>query len=225
VKNEFISNITHELRTPIATVGVAIEAMKNFNAMDDARKTKEYLDISSNELQRLNLLVDKVLKLSLFEKREIDLTPEPTDIRQLAEEVVNSLRLQSEKYKAEISIQARGDLTIMADKLHMQSVIFNLLDNALKYNNASPVISIDLEGNEKEIIIRVRDNGIGISPEYRSKVFEKFFRVPHGETHNAKGYGLGLSYAAHVIERHKGKIILESERGKGSIFTITLPKT
>jgi two-component system phosphate regulon sensor histidine kinase PhoR len=133
--------------------------------------------------------------------------------------------LQSEKYKAKISIQARGDLTIKADKLHMQSVIFNLLDNALKYNNASPVISIDLEGNEKEIIIRVRDNGIGISPEYRSKVFEKFFRVPHGETHNAKGYGLGLSYAAHVIERHKGKIILESERGKGSIFTITLPKT
>jgi two-component system phosphate regulon sensor histidine kinase PhoR len=104
-------------------------------------------------------------------------------------------------------------------------VVFNLLDNALKYSNDSPEIMIDLVGNEKEVIMTVKDNGIGISREYKDRIFEKFFRIPHGDTHNAKGYGLGLSYAAHVIQKHKGKIEVESEEGQGSRFIITLPKT
>ena len=224
VKNEFISNITHELKTPIATVGVAIEAMKNFNAMDDPGKTKEYLDISSNELQRLNLLVDKVLKLSMFEKKGIDLKIETVDIKLLVEEVVNSLRLQSEKRKAEITVNAEGNLSITADKHHLQSVIFNLLDNSFKYSNGHPEIIIDLFGNEKEIIMRFEDKGIGIPAEYKDRIFEKFFRVPHGDEHNAKGHGLGLSYAAHVIRKHNGNIEVESGEGKGTVFTITLPK-
>src|SRR5688572_4303917 len=158
IKNEFISNITHELKTPIATVGVAIEALRNFNAINDPQRTKEYLDISQNELQRLSLLVDKVLKLSMFEKKEIE----------------------------------------------------------LKY---------DLKEKENEVELSVAVNGIGISPEYKDKVFEKFFRVPLGNTHNTKGYGLGLSYVSHVIQRHKGKIEVESQPGLGSKFIITLPKS
>jgi two-component system phosphate regulon sensor histidine kinase PhoR len=225
LKNEFISNITHELKTPIATVGVAIEALKSFNAIEDARKTKEYLDISSDELQRLSLLVDKVLKLSLFEKKEIVLETETVDMGQLVKEVVSSLRLQSEKCKAFIRLHTEGDLMIAADKLHLQSVVFNLLDNSLKYNKGNPDIGIDLVGKENEITMTVRDNGIGISPEYKERIFEKFFRVPHGNTHNAKGYGLGLSYAAHVIQKHKGKIEVQSEEGKGSRFIITLPRS
>ena len=224
LKNDFISNITHELKTPIATVGVAIEALKNFNAIHDPQRTKEYLDISSNELQRLNLLVDKVLKLSMFEKKEIDLKFEKLNLKELADEVVSSMRLQIEKRHAEVSVSSEGDLHMQGDRLHLLSVIFNLVDNALKYSNGSPVVKISLKEKEKFVEMKIADNGIGISPEYKDKVFEKFFRVPAGDTHNAKGYGLGLSYVSHVVEKHKGTVVVESQPGAGTKFIITMPK-
>jgi len=224
IKNEFISNITHELKTPIATVGVAIEALRNFNAINDPQRTKEYLDISQNELQRLSLLVDKVLKLSMFEKKEIELKYELLDLKGVVDEVVSSMRLQIEKHHATVSINTEGDTHLQADRLHLLSVVFNLLDNALKYGNGNTAIKFDLKEKENEIELSVADNGIGISQEYKDKVFEKFFRVPLGNTHNTKGYGLGLSYVAHVIQRHKGKIEVESQPGLGSKFIITLPK-
>lgn len=224
LKNEFISNITHELKTPIATVGVAIEALKSFNAIHDPQRTKEYLDISQNELQRLNLLVDKVLKLSMFEKKEVELKYEIVNLKDVVDEVVSSMRLQIEKYHAKVLTNCEGDCSLQADRLHLLSVVFNLLDNALKYSKENPVIKIDLEEKENSIEMKVADNGIGISPEYQPKVFDKFFRVPHGDTHNAKGYGLGLSYAAHVITKHKGTINVESKPGEGTTFIISLPK-
>lgn len=223
-KNEFISNITHELKTPIATVGVAIEALKNFNAMQDPQRTREYLDISSNELQRLNLLVDKVLKLSMFEKQEVELRSEWLDLGELVREVEGSLKLQAEKHKASINVHTTGDLHLQGDRLHLQSVVFNLLDNALKYSKETPVIDIAINGTGEKVILTVSDNGIGIPPEYRNKVFEKFFRVPHGDTHNAKGYGLGLSYVAEVISKHHGTIEADSRLAQGTTFIITLPK-
>jgi two-component system phosphate regulon sensor histidine kinase PhoR len=224
LKNEFISNITHELKTPIATVGVAIEALKSFNAIQDPLRTKEYLDISSNELQRLSLLVDKVLKLSMFEKKEIDLKYESLNLKDVVEEVTSSLRLQLEKNHARVSIAQEGDLNMRGDKLHLQSVIFNLLDNAIKYSKGEPSIQIELKEKENDIMMSVTDNGIGIPPEYKEKIFDKFFRIPHGDTHNAKGYGLGLSYVAHVVQKHKGVISVESQAGIGTKFIITLPK-
>ncbi len=224
LKNEFISNITHELKTPIATVGVAIEALKNFNAMHDPKRTQEYLDISSNELQRLNLLVDKVLKLSMFEKKEMDLKYEPVDLAGVVNEVVDSLKLQFEKHNAKVTIAREGNFVIQGDRLHLVSVVFNLLDNAIKYSKDEAVINIHLGEVEKAVILKVTDNGIGIQPEYRNKIFEKFFRVPHGDTHNAKGYGLGLSYVAQVVKKHDGTISVESQPGSGTTFTITLPK-
>src|SRR5438105_395052 len=145
LKNEFIGNITHELKTPIATVGVAIEALKNFNAIDDPQRTKEYLDISANELQRLSLLVDKVLKLSMFEKKEIDLKFEEINLKDIVDEVAASMRLQIEKYDAKISVIQEGDTNLKADRLHFISVIFNLLDNALKYSKANPSIQIKIK--------------------------------------------------------------------------------
>jgi two-component system phosphate regulon sensor histidine kinase PhoR len=224
IKNEFISNITHELKTPIATVGVAIEALRNFNAIDDPKRTKEYLDISQNELHRLSLLVDKVLKLSMFEKKEIELKYEPVDLKGVVDEVVSSMRLQIEKHHANVSVNAEGNTSLQGDRLHLLSVIFNLLDNALKYGNGNIAVKFDLKEKANEVELSVADNGIGISPEYKNKVFEKFFRVPLGNTHNTKGYGLGLSYVAHVIQKHKGKIEVESQSGLGSKFIITLPK-
>lgn len=222
IKNEFISNITHELKTPIATVGVAIEALKTFNAMHDPQKTKEYLDISSNELQRLGLLVDKVLKLSMLEKKEITVNFETVDLSNVVEEVVTSMRLQIEKYGACVTVSRQGDLVIDADRLHLVSVVFNLLDNALKYSKGKADIRFRLNGGEKEVMLEIEDNGIGIAPEYKYRIFEKFFRVPQGNTHNAKGYGLGLSYVSHIVQKHGGKIRVESEPGTGTNFSINL---
>lgn len=225
LKNEFISNITHELKTPIATVSVAMEAISNFNALSDPERTKEYLAISQNELQRLSLLVDKVLKLSMFEKKEIDLKWEPVELKGIVEEVISSMKLQIEKQGAVVSAAFEGNSVIEADRLHLLSVVFNLLDNALKYGNGKMGISFHVREKENFIEMVVADNGIGIAEEYQDKVFEKFFRVPAGDTHNIKGYGLGLSYVYHVIEKHKGTIRMESEEGKGTSFIITLPKS
>jgi len=224
IKNEFISNITHELKTPIATVSVAIEALRSFNATLDANKTKEYLDISANELQRLSLLVDKVLKLSMFEKKEIELRYEPLDMKEMIQEVTSSMRLQFEKHHADIHVNVEGDSTLEGDRLHLVSVIFNLLDNALKYSNNKPKIDINVAGSPSKIQLSITDSGIGIPAEYQNRIFEKFFRVPTGNLHNAKGYGLGLSYVAHVIKKHQGSIKVESVEGNGSRFIIQLPR-
>ncbi|MCW3118267.1 MAG: histidine kinase [Chitinophagaceae bacterium] len=226
MKNEFISNITHELKTPIATVGVAIEALRSFGAAESPEKTREYLDISASELQRLGLLVDKVLKLSMFENREVELKKESFDLRDLVNEVLKIMRLQFEKHQAAVSIKTEGShFIIEADRLHMISVLYNLLDNALKYSSEHPVIEVQIKELPRDIIeLRVSDNGIGIAKEYQSKIFEKFFRVPMGDQHNIKGYGLGLSYVSEIVHRHMGYIVADSEPGKGTVFTIRIPR-
>ncbi len=225
IKNDFISNITHELKTPIATVGVAIEALRNFNAIQSPEKTKEYLDISAAELQRLSLLVDKVLKLSMFEKQQIELNKEPFDLKELIEENLRIMKLQFDKHKATVEFTSSDNsYMIEADKLHMTSVIYNLLDNALKYGGNKPVIHIEMSMPDTErIVLSIADNGIGIAPQHQTKIFEKFFRVPTGNKHNIKGYGLGLSYVAEVVKSHKGSIRVESEPEKGSTFIVELP--
>jgi two-component system phosphate regulon sensor histidine kinase PhoR len=225
LKNDFISNITHELKTPIATLSVAVEALKNFNALRDPARTQEYLDISSNELQRLSLLVDKVLKLSLFEREEIELKNDYFDMKVLVEEVMASMRLQFEKYRANLTLAAQGaDFHLRADKLHITSVIFNLLDNALKYSLQDPSIQVHLEAGQEKLVLSVTDNGVGIPAAYKDRIFEKFFRVPTGDRHNVKGYGLGLSYVSYVLQRQGGDISVESQEGTGSRFTVKIPR-
>ncbi|PWT96019.1 MAG: hypothetical protein C5B52_16520 [Bacteroidetes bacterium] len=224
IKNEFISNITHELKTPIATVSVAIEAMKNFNALQNPERTEEYLDIAGNELSRLSLLVDKVLKLSMFEMKQTELKFEWFDMRTLVEEVVNSMRLQIDKYNAGIHLHIpMKELMVQGDRLHLTSVIYNLLDNALKYGSGNPRIDIYIDRDDSNLILKVKDNGIGIPAEYKSRIFEKFFRVPTGNKHNVKGYGLGLSYTAHIVRQHSGEIEVAGEAGEGTEFTIKIP--
>jgi two-component system phosphate regulon sensor histidine kinase PhoR len=224
IKNEFISNITHELKTPIATVNVAIEAMKSFNALHNPERTQEYLDISAVELQRLSMLVDRVLKLSMFEKKKIEIKKEWFDIEELAKEILATMKLQFEKQKAKVEFRKTGErFNIHADKLHMTSVIYNLLDNALKYSKQEADILVHLVSHAGFLELRVTDNGIGISKEYKSKVFEEFFRVPRGDKHNIKGYGLGLSYVKNILHQHLGFIEVESEPGKGSTFIVKLP--
>ncbi|MBO9728709.1 MAG: GHKL domain-containing protein [Chitinophaga sp.] len=224
LKNDFISNMTHELKTPIATVSVAIEALRSFDALEDRETTNEYLDISAKEIQRLGLLVDKVLKLSMFENREIALNKEQFDIRALARGVMASMKLQFEKQQTTTTLQTTGNnFIITADKLHLTSVLYNLLDNALKYSRAKPDILVHIIDHKQFLEIRIADNGIGIAPEYKTKIFEKFFRIPNGNRHNTKGYGLGLSYVSHIVQRHMGFIEVESELGKGSTFSVKIP--
>jgi two-component system phosphate regulon sensor histidine kinase PhoR len=226
IKNEFISNMTHELKTPIATVNVAVEALRHFDALDNPVRTREYLDISAIELRRLSMLVDKVLKLSMFENREITLNTGPVDMYELSASVIDAMRLHLDKAGAAISLHRTGtDFTVQADRMHMSSVLSNLLDNALKYSREHPVIAVDLSEEDGFVIIAVSDNGMGIPAAYRDKVFEKFFRVPTGDHHNIKGYGLGLSYVHHIVMRHNGSIRLDSKEGVGSSFIIKLPVT
>lgn len=225
-KNEFISNITHELKTPIATVNVAIEALKNFNALQNPERTKEYLDISASEMQRLGLLVDKVLKLSMFESDRIFLNKEWFDIKPLIAEIIDTMQLQFNKKDTQIVFETNlNELFIKADKLHISSVFYNLLDNALKYSKEKSIVKIQMEAPLNNIIeIHIIDNGMGIPQQFQKKIFEKFFRVPIKDIHNVKGYGLGLSYVNHIVKQHQGHIEVNSELGKGSEFIVYVPQ-
>ena len=225
IKNDFISNVTHELKTPITTVGVAIEALRNFHVLENPERTREYLDISRHELDRLAILVDKVLKMSLFEQGAPELKLEQIDLKELINDILRSMKLQFDKLTAQVRFQANTAHTMMmGDRIHLTNVIYNLLDNALKYSPGNASIDIELQETANQIQLKVQDQGIGIPAEYRNKIFEKFFRVPNGDRHDVKGYGLGLSYVASVVHKHQGSIGLESQPGQGSCFTIQFPK-
>lgn len=225
LKNDFISNITHELKTPVTTVGVALEALKNFKGLENPALTTEYLDIAQNELNRLTILTDKILKTSSFENNGFEFNAEPVELDKIIDQVLASLKLVFERQQAKISFTKEGaDFQLLGSSVHLTSVVYNLLDNALKYSKEIPEIEIQLRATPIELTLIIKDHGIGISPVYKKKVFEKFFRVPTGDVHNIKGYGLGLSYVESVVKSHKGSIVIESEVGNGSEFIIRLPK-
>ncbi|MFK7776291.1 MAG: sensor histidine kinase [Saprospiraceae bacterium] len=224
LKNDFISNVTHELKTPITTVGVALEALSNFNALQNPARTEEYLNISKHELQRLSILVDKVLKMSLFEKKEPELKLESFDMNELVENVLRSMKLQFEKFSANVNFQSDGaNFFIKGDKIHLTNVVYNLIDNALKYSKEKPVIELLLKNKNNQLQLVVKDQGIGISSDLKNKIFDKFFRVPQGDLHDVKGYGLGLSYVSGVIKKHHGNIQVNSQINEGTSFTVSLP--
>jgi two-component system, OmpR family, phosphate regulon sensor histidine kinase PhoR len=226
LKNDFISNITHELKTPITTVGVALEALKNFKGLENKALTQEYLEIAQKELGRLSLLTEKILKTAIFEDKGIEFAPEELSLDSLVEEVITSLKLLIEKNGAVVELEKSGaNFTLMGSSEHLLSVVYNLLDNAIKYSPANAFIKILLQEEKEHIILSIKDNGIGIAKEYQKKIFEKFFRVPTGDVHTIKGYGLGLSYVESVIKSHGGTMIVESEPGKGSAFIVVLNKS
>jgi two-component system phosphate regulon sensor histidine kinase PhoR len=225
IKNDLISNITHELRTPIFTVSAALEALQNFNAMDDPEKTKEYLKISQAELNRLSILVEKVLKTSVFEDPVAQLQMESLNVVALSKTIEASLQLLLERNEAELEIDCNQDqIFINADKIHLTNVIYNLIDNALKYNDKKPKLKLSIKDLGTKVELSLQDNGMGIEEKYQKQLFERFFRVPTGNKHNVKGYGLGLNYVAGVIKKHDGNIELSSKVGEGTTFRIYLPK-
>lgn len=223
VKNDFINNMTHELKTPIATVYAAVEAMQNFNALNDQRKTQTYLDISKQELRRLSDLVEKVLHIAAEENEEIELFKEETDLSEMVDSIITSHQLKTNRPVQFRYDNLLGDRLVLVDKTHLSNAVSNLVDNAIKYSGELPVVHIRSSIESGNLIIRVKDNGIGIPRAYQESIFDTFFRVPTGNIHNVKGFGLGLSYVKKIVELHGGSIAVQSEPEKGSEFTIRIP--
>ncbi|GAB3694072.1 hypothetical protein GCM10027592_14620 [Spirosoma flavus] len=220
VKNDFINNMTHELKTPIATVTAAVEAMQNFGALNDPKKTQTYLAISQNNLQRLSDLVEKVLNLAVEEKGELVLHPESTNLNNVVADLMTSHQLKAPKpVKFHVNIPA--DTTVTVDRVHFGNALNNLIDNAINYSKEHVTIQLTFMRNVSGWQLAVADDGIGIARTYQSAIFDRFFRVPTGDLHPVKGFGLGLAYVRQVVERHNGQVSLRSEPGKGSEFLLT----
>lgn len=225
VKNEFINNMTHELKTPIATVGVALEAISNFDLQKDEDKTREYLDMSRSEIGRLSLLVDKVLNIAAFDSDKSTINTQNIDIKKIIKENIRAVRLQLQHKGGTLDFKCDLDQAMyQGDELHLSNVVHNLIDNAIKYSKDVPNIEISLRADTRDYILVVEDNGLGIPKEYQSRIFDRFFRVPTNDQHDVKGHGLGLNYVQNVILAHKGTIAVSSVENQGTKFTITLPK-
>lgn len=223
MKDDFVSNISHELKTPIATIKVALEAIQHFDAAGQREFTAEYMQMASLEMERLELLVNRSLHTSLLESGMLSLQLEEVNLKKLIEEVLLAYQVKFLAYEATVSFEPKGDFfDVLADKLHLQGVLVNLLDNSLKYGQGKTIIKIDLEEREDKLMISVTDNGPGIPEDYKKKIFEKFFRVPMYNCHNVKGYGLGLTYAAQVIAQHKGTIAVQNVKEGGCTFTVSI---
>ncbi len=224
VKNDFINNMTHEFKTPISTISLASEVLGDNTISKTAETVQKYLGIIRSENKRLGTLVETVLQAALLDKGELKLRKQETDIHQVITDVVQSLHLQLQSKKGKVTLNLNAHrYSLLADRMHICNIIYNLTDNALKYCKAEPRIEISTESTAEGITITVKYNGIGISREQQKKVFETFYRVPTGNVHNVKGFGLGLSYVKAVAEKHGGNVRVESEPGIGSSFIVYLP--
>lgn len=222
IQNDFINNMTHEFKTPISTIALSVDVLSDPKIVQQPERYLNYTSIIKNENQRLKNQVERVLQMAGMDNDEIALRRESINIHEVIEEVVESISAGVEQEKEiSLSLNAANSLCEV-DRLHFSNVLFNLLDNAIKYCSKRPEIKIETYNQKHCLVIRIQDNGIGISAEDKKRVFEKFFRVSTGNLHDVKGFGLGLSYVMQVIKAHKGKIDLESTVGEGSIFTITL---
>lgn len=223
-KDTFISNITHELKTPVATVGVALEALKNFNAMGKPELMRDYLDIALRELNRLAAMTDNILKTSVLETSK-STKSEPVDLKSVVENVVSSMRVLASGCGATITAESEGaNFVLQGNAESLSNALTNLIDNAIKYSEAVPRVHVALRAVEDAFTLSVKDDGPGIDPAFHEEIFEKFFRVPQGDVHTVKGYGLGLNYVRSVVRIHKGTIELKSSAKTGSEFILTFPK-
>lgn len=223
IKNDFINNMTHEFKTPISTISLACEALGDKDIIKSDSLYNNYINVISEENSRLGNMAERILQSASLEKGQVILKKELIDIHAIIIETINNIHLQVEKKGGSIKTQLRADsFTVEADKVHITNVIFNLLDNANKYSPVTPEILISTENSYSGILISVKDNGTGISKANQKKIFEKLYRIPTGNVHNVKGFGLGLSYVKTIIEQHSGKITLESELNKGTNFIIYL---
>ena len=219
VKNDLISNITHEFKTPIATIGVALESINSFNVIDDKEKTKAYINMSSKQLDKLNIMVEKLLETATLDSDNLELNKESIDIVELLNTLVNRYKIQFPEKEFNTSLKVEN-LCISVDIFHFENALNNILDNATKYGGA--IIFIDLVPKETSIKLLISDNGNTLSKANKDRIFEKFYRVPKGNTHDVKGFGIGLYYTKTIIDKHNGSISLELNKNL-TTFKITLP--
>lgn len=221
MKSSFTSNITHELKTPIAVAYAANDALLNYGLADNPVKREEYLLDTKEQLEKLSALVERILSMSMKERGNFRLDVSETNVRDMFEKIAQETRLRTTK-NCDIQIEADDNLTAVFDEKLMSSVVSTLVNNAVKYSGESVRIQLRAIRKSDKLFISVSDNGIGIAQEHQRHVFEKFYRVPHGDVHEVKGYGIGLYFAKTIVERHGGRISLTSTPGNGSTFTIEL---
>lgn len=224
IKNDFINNMTHELKTPISTISLACEALADPDMMQSQTQMKTFVGMINDENRRLGALVENVLRSAILDKGDMELRIETINVHELIKGVIKNIAIQVKKKGGSISTDLLAvNPVIQIDRIHLTNLVYNLIDNAIKYSLANPEVRISSEDRDGGVLLSFSDNGIGISRENQKKIFDRLYRVPTGDVHNVKGFGLGLSYVQAVVERHNGEINVVSELKKGSNFIIYLP--
>lgn len=224
IKTDFINNMTHEFKTPIATINLALDAIKNPKIIDDKEKVLRYLQMIKDENKRMHAQVENVLRISKLEKKELDINKESANIHDIIEDAIEHVNLIVDDRNGTITTNFDAKRTsVLLNDVHFTNVIVNILDNAIKYSPEEPVIDIYTENVKDFVIVKIKDQGSGMSKVAQKRIFEKFYREHTGDLHNVKGHGLGLAYVKRIIEDHNSQIFVESEKGKGSTFIIKVP--
>lgn len=224
IKNDFINNMTHEFKTPIATISLAVDALKNEKVVHNPERMQYFREIIKEENKRMNKHVETILQSAVMDRQELQLAKVPLQVHELIRDVVSHHRLQLEEKNSttEVLLDAKQDV-VQADPEHFRNMLSNLVDNAIKYANDGLQLRIATSNNRGRLQVRVADNGIGMTKETIRRIFEKFYRAHTGNLHNVKGFGLGLSYVKSIVDAHNGKIRVESTPGKGSEFILEFP--
>lgn len=224
IKTDFINNMTHEFKTPIATINLALDAIRNPKIIEDKEKVFRYLQMIRDENKRMHAQVENVLRISKLEKKELDITKEPTAIHDVIEDAIEHVNLILEdKHGTIVKHLNAARTTCLINEVHFTNVLVNILENAIKYSPDVPEIEVFTENIKDMILVKIKDNGLGMSKVAQKRVFEKFYREHTGDLHNVKGHGLGLAYVKRIVEDHNGQVYVESEKGKGSTFIIKIP--
>jgi two-component system phosphate regulon sensor histidine kinase PhoR len=224
IKTDFINNMTHEFKTPIATINLALDAIKNPKVIENKEMILRYLQMIRDENKRMHAQVENVLRISKLEKKELDISKETQNILNVVETAIDHVHLIIEDRNGVITTHFDSNRTsVLLNEVHFTNVLVNILDNAIKYSPENPVIDIYTENVNDFILIKIKDQGAGMTKAAQKRIFEKFYREHTGDLHNVKGHGLGLAYVKRIVEDHNGQIFVESEKGKGSTFIIKLP--
>lgn len=225
MKNDFISNMTHEIKTPLTNIGLACEMLQIPEISQSQENLNTYLTIINDENRRMRVLIESILRSSKMSSKNFNLNLQETDIHTIIDEAAKSFKMQVANRQGSLTLNLNAQPSnLTADSFHLSNMMYNLIDNAIKYSPEKVEISISTESQNNNIVIRVSDKGLGISDEDQKHIFEKFYRVSTGNVHNVKGFGIGLSYVEQVVAHHDGHISIESELGQGSTFIITLPR-
>lgn len=224
IRTDLVNNLTHELKTPISTIALACEALTDPGMPKTGEQVNSFVGMIRDENKRLGVLVESVLQSAVLDSGRMRIKPVDLDLHALLRDVERHSGIQAQRRDGRIALDLRAELAhVMGDRIHLTNVFYNLVDNAIKYTREAPQVAIRTHSDAGGITVSVADNGVGISPADQRKIFDKLYRVPTGNVHNVKGFGLGLSYVKAVVERHGGSIRVESEPGKGSTFHLTLP--